>query len=307
LRVERQAAKLVLEQSIRLSSLRLRREDALFDRSTRASAPKGDASERSRRIPTYPRRNRTLTAFVTGAALAAAGWLVVHPIGQGAAARGPIANSAVEFLVPSSGSGFFATDPGSEAPTVRVKASAGGGLSSGRSVCVRLCDGFFFPIAPVSGRADWASSEATCQQTCPDAPTAVYIQPSGSDKIEDAVSTTGAPYTALPVALRSRTVLDNTCACHRTIAQGYSHSLLHDLTLRKGDTVMTPNGFLVFQGRSRPPFVREDFVALKQAPLSNDNRAALMAMEHASALSPAAGRTGARSAAAQPRTAKSTQ
>jgi Protein of unknown function (DUF2865) len=277
-------------------------------RSTHALAPTGQASERPAGIPAYRRRNRTLTAFVTGAALAAAAWLVVHPIGQGAAARGPIANSAVDFLVQPSGSGFFNADPGSgEAPAVRTKASAGGGLTSGRSVCVRLCDGFFYPIAPVSSRADWASHQETCQETCPDAPTALYIQPSGSDKIEDAVSTTGAPYTVLPVALRSRTVLDNTCACHRAIAQGYSRSLLHDLTLRKGDTVMTPKGFVVFQGRSRPPFAREDFIALKQAPLSTDNRAALMAMEHASAMSPAAGKTGARSAAMQPQPAKATQ
>jgi Protein of unknown function (DUF2865) len=281
----------------------LRREAALIDRSKDAAPPFVETVKR--RFTAAPRR--TLAAFVTGAALAAAGWLVVVPVGQGASARGPIANSAIDFLVQPGGSGFFSGDPAGDASPVRTKASAGAGLTSGRSVCVRLCDGFFFPIAPVSGRADWASHQATCQDTCPDAPTALYIEPAGSDKIEDAVSTSGAAYTALPVALRSRTTFDNTCTCHRSIAHGYSRSLLHDLTLRKGDTIMTPQGFVVFQGRSRPPFAREDFVALAQAPMSGDNRAALQAMEHASATHPIAARNGSRSASLPAPVRKTTQ
>jgi hypothetical protein len=155
-------------------------------------------------------------------------------------------------------------------------------LSSGRSVCVRLCDGAFFPIAPVSSHNDIASNQESCSALCPDAPTALYVEPAGSDKIEDAVSTTGAPYTALPVALRYRTVEDNTCACHRTIAQKYP--LLRDRTLRKGDTVMTANGFVVFQGARQLPYARSDFVALAASSVPRDQRATLMEMERANAL-----------------------
>ncbi|WP_158818979.1 DUF2865 domain-containing protein [Methylocapsa sp. S129] len=237
---------------------------------------------------------------MVGAALAAAGWAVVQPGGKGAAARGPATNSAVEFLTNSGGSAPSATASSPAAaldisPAHKSKTMvAGATLMSGRSVCVRLCDGAFFPIAPVSSSADLAGHEASCEETCPDAPTALYIEPTGSDRIEDAVSTTGAPYTALPVALRNRTILDNTCTCHRSIAQGYSRSLLHDLTLRKGDSVMTPKGFVVFQGQKHLPFAREDFVALMQAPMPGDNRAALLAIERASATNPPIGRNGSR-------------
>jgi Protein of unknown function (DUF2865) len=269
--------------------------------------------ERSRQVPWYRQRRRTLAALMTGAALAAVGCLIVQPGGMGAAARGPTSNSAVEFLTNSGGSApssLTAIAPDSAAAldisaTRRHKKTASASSMSGRSVCVRLCDGFFFPVAPVSSSADLAGHEATCEDTCPDAPTALYIQPSGSDKIEDAVSTSGAPYTALPVALRSRTTLDNTCACHRSISHSYSYSLLHDLTLRKGDSVMTPKGFVVFQGQKHLPFARNDFVALTQASMPNDNRATLLSMERASAFHRIAGKnTGSTSVQARTENAK---
>ena len=146
----------------------------------------------------------------------------------------------------------------------------------GRAVCVRLCDGFFFPSAASSG------GDEACAAQCPDAPTARYTEPAGSDRIEDAVSTRGALYTALPVADRYRTALDNTCTCHRSPARGYSESMLNDPTLRKGDVVMTPNGFVVFRGAKARSITSSDFVALSEArSLPKDLRATLVDMERA--------------------------
>jgi len=148
--------------------------------------------------------------------------------------------------------------------------------ANGLAVCVRLCDGYFFPSATSSG------GEEACAAQCPDAPTARYTEPAGSDRIEDAVSTRGEPYSALPVANRYRTTLDNTCSCRHSLNSGYSASSLNDPTLRKGDLVMTPKGFLVFQGAKTRSITSSDFVALSQAPaLPKDLRAALVAMERA--------------------------
>jgi hypothetical protein len=142
---------------------------------------------------------------------------------------------------------------------------------------VRLCDGFFFPSATRSG------GDGACAAQCPDAPTARYTEPAGSDSIEDAVSTRGALYSALPVANRYRTTLDETCRCHRSLARSYSASSLNDPTLRKGDVVTTPRGFVVFQGAKTRSIAASDFVALSQArSLPEDLRAALVAMERAS-------------------------
>jgi hypothetical protein len=148
--------------------------------------------------------------------------------------------------------------------------------ASGRAVCVRLCDGFFFPSATSSG------GDEACAAQCPDAPTARYTEPVGSDRIEDAVSTRGALYTLCPwpIAIKLRSTTPATC--HRAPTRGYSESLLNDPTLRKGDVVMTPKGFVVFQGAKTRSIASSDFVALSQArSLPKDLRAALVDMERA--------------------------
>jgi hypothetical protein len=143
-------------------------------------------------------------------------------------------------------------------------------------VCVRLCDGFFFPSATSAG------GDETCAAQCPDAPTARYTEPPGSDRIEDAVSTHGALYSALPAANRYRTTLDDACRCHRSFTRDYSASLLNDRTLRKGDVVMTAKGFVVFQGAKTRSIASSDFVALSQArSLPEGLRSTLTDMERA--------------------------
>jgi hypothetical protein len=165
----------------------------------------------------------------------------------------------------------FAPTPTAQKKTQRPSVAR---FQSGNAVCVRLCDGLSFPSSTDSG------GDASCNAQCPDAPTAMYTVPAGSDRIEDAISTGRAPYSALPVALRYRTTFDNTCTCHRATAGSYSIALLHDYTLRKGDVVATPKGFVVFQGKKTLSIRRADFVALAQASsLPSDSRAALMEME----------------------------
>jgi hypothetical protein len=152
--------------------------------------------------------------------------------------------------------------------------------SSRRPVCVRLCDGFFFPASTPAGASDAASVEAACAGLCPDAPTALFYEPYGSDHIEDAFSAGGQRYTALPIALRYRSTQDNTCACHRSSASALSP--LRDATLRNGDALMTPNGFLVFRGVAKAKHKRSDFAALAASPLPKDQRTTLQALERLS-------------------------
>jgi hypothetical protein len=196
-----------------------------------------------------------------------------------------------EFAGARGGTGFFpgisGPDAGSfvEAPTsppvadrpvhVRKKkyAAVGGG---GRAVCVRLCDGFFFPSVTSSG------GDEACASQCPDAPTAFYREPAGSDRIEDALSLAGAPYSALPVANRSQTSFDETCTCHRSFNRSYLADLLRDRTLRNGDLVMTTKGFTVFKSDSSGSISAANFVPLSQSTkIAGSARAELTAMERA--------------------------
>jgi hypothetical protein len=158
---------------------------------------------------------------------------------------------------------------------------------AGPANCVRLCDGSFFPSNSASG------GDATCQAQCPDAPTALYIERAGSDRIEDSVSVSGAPYTDLPVAGRYRTIVDNTCTCHRHKVS-YLSAMLQDRTLRKGDAVMTPTGIVVYEGKSAGASRPEDFVALAQdKSLSRDVRENLSRMQSNSIDASSAGKKGA--------------
>jgi hypothetical protein len=82
------------------------------------------------------------------------------------------------------------------------------------------------------------------------------------------------------VALRYRSTQDYTCTCHR--AQISTLSPLRDSTLRKGDVVMTPRGFLVFRGSEQATHTRQDFATLSTAGLPKDQRGALQALERVS-------------------------
>jgi hypothetical protein len=81
----------------------------------------------------------------------------------------------------------------------------------GKAVCVRSCDGYYFPLDIAPGRAH-DDGDALCQALCPGAKTNVYFMNLGGD-IENAVSADGQNYTALPSALRYRQALQPSCAC----------------------------------------------------------------------------------------------
>jgi len=235
------------------------------------------------------RRRRALAAFMTGAALFAASCVALQSDIAGArggghgghGGRGLFATLSAVLAPPPEEIPIDSTRQAKRAPRVMSGLS---GLVSRHPVCVRLCDGFFFPISSFSGRGPIASEEANCAALCPDAPAALYFLPAGSDKIEDAVSANGQRYTALPVSLRYRTALDSACACRRAIEQNPPY--WQDPTLRKGDAVMTADGIMVFDGAGHSPFKRGDFTALASAVMPGDRRATLMAIERVSARAP---------------------
>ena len=158
---------------------------------------------------------------------------------------------------------------------------------SGKSMCVRLCDGFAFPVGDYHGNSDRASHEATCQSECPGARTALFVVPAGADSIGDATQVgTGQSYSELPDAFHYTTYIEGSCSCH---PQGGNRikSLLHDFTLRRGDSVMTSKGLQVFHGGSSFPFKRQDFVALSRSrDIRKSDRTSLKAIERASLVQP---------------------
>jgi hypothetical protein len=150
------------------------------------------------------------------------------------------------------------------------------------ALCVRLCDGSFFP-APGTG----AATQEDCARACPRAPTRLYKTSNGD--ISTAVSTVdGASYFALPVAMRFSKVRDQTCTCGSSDPMT---TILSDSTLRQGDRVMTAEGFRLFKGGARPPFSPRNFQSVEQARhLAPRERAVLRSMERAAGVRPGAAR-----------------
>ena len=81
-----------------------------------------------------------------------------------------------------------------------------------KAVCVRTCDGGFFPISYSATRSRLESLAQQCQALCPNAETALYTYSLSKD-IDDSVSIDGKPYTELPNAGKFRTKFDPTCTC----------------------------------------------------------------------------------------------
>jgi hypothetical protein len=232
------------------------------------------------------RRRRAFAAFVTGATLVSAGWIGLQADAAGASndGRGLLAALFGAFNPANANPPGLIEVPIDSAPAPAHKAhrrTSANPMMSRRAVCVRLCDGFFFPAGKSSAGAGVAGGDESCASLCPDAPTALYFLRAGSDRIEDATSASGARYTALPAALRYRATLDNACACHRAIAQEPPY--WQDPTLRKGDVVVTPHGLVVFRGGGgQGPYARRDFTSLAAASMSGARRAELAAIERAS-------------------------
>jgi hypothetical protein len=144
-----------------------------------------------------------------------------------------------------------------------------------RPVCVRLCDGFFFPV-PASAGPD-AGTEGVCRALCPSAGVALYVLPANSDRIEDAANARGEPYSALPAAFRYRSAGASACGCRRAGEPGLAY--WRDPTLKSGDAVMTADGIVVFRGAvGGAPYTSEAFVPVDSAPLGATKRAEFGAM-----------------------------
>ena len=95
-----------------------------------------------------------------------------------------------------------------------LRVSAQRGTRGAYTVCVRTCDGGFFPVS-YSGAGSRADKlEEVCQALCPNAEVALYSFPFGGT-IEQAVSVSGEPYANLPNAGKFEQAYDLNCSCRR--------------------------------------------------------------------------------------------
>ena len=147
---------------------------------------------------------------------------------------------------------------------------------------MRLCDGYFFPVAAASGPTAQADEAVACRALCPSASVALYFLPGSSDRIEDAANARGETYSVLPAAFRYRSAGAPACGCRRAGEPGLAY--WRDPTLKSGDAVMTADGLVVFRGAGGgAPYGAEAFTPVDSTPLGATRRAEFGALTPASA------------------------
>ncbi|MBL8588127.1 MAG: DUF2865 domain-containing protein, partial [Methylobacteriaceae bacterium] len=87
------------------------------------------------------------------------------------------------------------------------------GQSAGaRAICVRSCDGGYFPLSVTARQSRLVDLQELCRASCPNVEARLYTLPEGGG-VADAVSATGELYSAHPKAFLFRKKYDPACAC----------------------------------------------------------------------------------------------
>jgi Protein of unknown function (DUF2865) len=123
-----------------------------------------------------------------------------------------------------------------------------------RTVCVRTCDGGYFPISFSTSPARFADDERSCKALCPATEAELYAYRNPGEDINQAVSVNGAPYTALPNAFKFRTEFNPSCAC-KAPGQTWSEALksIDDKAeaAQQGDIIVTEESAKKMQQRAQ--------------------------------------------------------
>jgi hypothetical protein len=161
-----------------------------------------------------------------------------------AAARGP--GNFIDSL-------FGNNNPSSSLPPPSADLGAPSGTF--RTVCVRTCDGAYFPVSFATVQARFQDDERTCKQLCPAAEATLFAYRNPGEDINQAVSIGGQPYSSLPNAFKFRTEFNASCSC-KAAGQTWSEALksVDDKAAveQQGDIIVTEESARRMQQRAQP-------------------------------------------------------
>lgn len=178
--------------------------------------------------------------------------------------------------------------PGSAARTAaraRVKrearvafAAANERVGSRRTVCVRTCDGYAFPIAPLGASRDLPAHEQACAAACPGASTALYSLAPGQAFTDMAGARSvrdNSLYGRLKTAFLYQRERVPACSCQGPGNVAERLPILRDPTLRSGDLFVDGRGEArAFAGPVQVPHVPAAFADYRKSrALSRSARA----------------------------------
>lgn len=137
-----------------------------------------------------------------------------------------------------------------------------------RTICVRTCDGYYYPISFATTPERFREDEQTCQRTCPASEVSLYTYHNPGEEVSQAVSLNGRFYSELPTAFSYRKALNPACACRRP-GESWAEALQTiggDATIAPGDVVVTDQN----AKRLSQPRIGADGKPIRRDPRAND-------------------------------------
>jgi Protein of unknown function (DUF2865) len=141
-----------------------------------------------------------------------------------------------------------------------------------RTVCVRSCDGAYFPISFSTVPARFPDDERTCKALCPAAEANLFTYRNPGEDINQAVSINGQPYTSSPNAFRYRQEFNPSCSC-KAAGQTWSDALksIDDKAAaeQQGDIIVTEESAKKMsrpQTKTAPPAAKKGATAAAPDP-----------------------------------------
>lgn len=150
---------------------------------------------------------------------------------------------------PSGPGGFFeklfggGNNNGGGGEDVVIPPPQQGGAPSGtyRTVCVRACDGYYFPISFATVPSRFPDDERTCKNQCPAAQASLFTYRNPGEDMNQAVSISGQPYSSMPNAFKYRQEFNPSCSC-KPAGETWAEALKNiddKSSLHQGDIIVT--------------------------------------------------------------------
>lgn len=187
---------------------------------------------------------------------------------------------------------FFNDEEGSDEPAAPRNApfpttveGGGAGYSYGgsgayRTLCVRECDGFYFPVSNATSESHFKDDEAKCHSLCA-SPAELFYHRADQDVDQMVSLSSGKPYAQFPYAFRNRKVYIKGCSCN---ASEYSREEIakSEEALKISKRADASAG----RGASDAAFAKRISQAVQNAPSSAPQAAASAPAESAPAGAP---------------------
>ncbi|SUB00387.1 Protein of uncharacterised function (DUF2865) [Pannonibacter phragmitetus] len=138
-----------------------------------------------------------------------------------------------------------------------------------RTLCVRTCDGYFFPISFSARPGQFGQDAAACNAMCPAAETGLFVYRNPGGDPEDMISLAGERYSELPNAFRHRKEYVNGCSCQAAPSAQQEAAALTQVSGATGGILTLAGGRVVARQDAANP--QTDAIRMSMPPVSADD------------------------------------